>query len=110
VYEALLTANTKPADRVGIIGFGGLGHTAVMYARAMGCEVVVFSSSEDKRADAMALGATEFRILSRNGEAIDATPANINVLLIVGPVMKTLEPYSSLFAVRSSMLASNNFA
>jgi alcohol dehydrogenase (NADP+) len=95
-----LAANTKSTDRVGIVGFGGLGHIAVMYARAMGCEVVVFSSSEDKRADAMALGATEFRILSRDGKSNDENPAKVNVLLIVGPVMKTLEPYYSHFTIR----------
>jgi alcohol dehydrogenase (NADP+) len=98
-----LAANTTPADRVGIVGFGGLGHVAVMYARAMGCETVVFSSSEDKRADALALGATEFRILSRDGKIIDESSSKINVLLIVGPVMKTLEPYFSRFTTLSRL-------
>lgn len=87
VYEALIVAETKPMDRVGILGLGGLGHMAVMYARAMGCEVVVLSRREDKRADAMALGATEFRLLGSDDAKI---PAKISVLLLCGENLSDL--------------------
>ncbi|KAJ4479030.1 chaperonin 10-like protein [Lentinula aciculospora] len=50
----------RPIDRVGIVGMGGLGHLAVQFATKMGCEVVVFSRSESKRTDALALGASAF--------------------------------------------------
>ena len=83
VYEALHAADTKPSDRVGIVGFGGLGHIAVMYAHAMGCAVTVFSSSDDKRADAMVLGATEFCLLS-GSESSPKLTSDINVLLLCG--------------------------
>ncbi|KAF5393029.1 hypothetical protein D9757_001103 [Collybiopsis confluens] len=52
----------RPIDRVGIIGMGGLGHLAIQFAAKMGCHVVVFSGSESKRADALALGAHEFYV------------------------------------------------
>jgi D-arabinose 1-dehydrogenase-like Zn-dependent alcohol dehydrogenase len=45
---------------VGIVGIGGLGHLAIQFAAKMGCDVVVFSSTEDKRAEALQLGASEF--------------------------------------------------
>jgi alcohol/geraniol dehydrogenase (NADP+) len=45
---------------VGVIGVGGLGHLALQYARAMGCEVTAFSSSPSKTDEAMALGAHDF--------------------------------------------------
>lgn len=54
----------KPTDRVGIVGIGGLGHLAIQFAAKIGCEVVVFSSSESKREDAMRLGATEYHVLT----------------------------------------------
>ncbi|KAF8134950.1 chaperonin 10-like protein [Boletus edulis] len=50
----------RSADRVGVVGVGGLGHLAIQFASKMGCEVVVFSGSEGKKDEAMKLGATEF--------------------------------------------------
>lgn len=60
VYGALRAAGVRPAMRVGVCGLGGLGHLAVRFARAMGCEVTVFSGTRDKREDALALGAHHF--------------------------------------------------
>lgn len=50
----------KPYHRVGIVGIGGLGHLAIQFASKVGCDVVVFSGTEDKREEAMKLGANEF--------------------------------------------------
>jgi uncharacterized zinc-type alcohol dehydrogenase-like protein len=49
-----------PGSRVGVIGIGGLGHLALQFARALGCEVNAFSRVAEKRADALAFGAHEF--------------------------------------------------
>jgi D-arabinose 1-dehydrogenase-like Zn-dependent alcohol dehydrogenase len=50
----------KPVSRVGIVGIGGLGHLAIQFAAKMGCEVVVFSGTDNKKEEAMKLGASEF--------------------------------------------------
>ncbi|KAE8352276.1 NADP-dependent alcohol dehydrogenase [Aspergillus coremiiformis] len=47
-------------ERVGVVGIGGLGHLAIQFAAKMGCDVVVFSSTDDKREEALRLGANEF--------------------------------------------------
>lgn len=94
MFEALIAAGTTSLDRVGIVGLGGLGHLAVMYARAFGCDVVVFSGTEDKRADAMALGATEFHVLPKGGSKVDIKEG-VNVLLLCGS-LPDFEPYVSL--------------
>lgn len=47
----------KPTDRVGVVGIGGLGHLAVKFANAWGCDVTAFTSSASKRDEALALGA-----------------------------------------------------
>ncbi|KIW04055.1 uncharacterized protein PV09_04873 [Verruconis gallopava] len=60
VFNSLKVYNVRPTDCVGVIGVGGLGHLAIQFASKMGCKVVVFSSSEDKKAEAMKLGASEF--------------------------------------------------
>jgi D-arabinose 1-dehydrogenase-like Zn-dependent alcohol dehydrogenase len=62
VFNILDMFNIKPTERVGIVGIGGLGHLAVQFAAKWGCEVVVFSATEDKREHATQLGATEFRV------------------------------------------------
>src|SRR5262249_52459304 len=45
---APLAMYAKPTDRVGIGGIGGLGHMAVKFAAAYGCDVTAFTSSEGK--------------------------------------------------------------
>ncbi|KAF2502874.1 GroES-like protein [Lophium mytilinum] len=60
VFNALRMYDIQPDSRVGVIGIGGLGHLAIQFAAKMGCEVVVFSSSESKREEAISFGATEF--------------------------------------------------
>ncbi|OAP54667.1 hypothetical protein AYL99_11115 [Fonsecaea erecta] len=60
VFNALQFHGVKSTDRVGVIGVGGLGHLAIQFAAAMGCEVAVFSGTESKKEEALKLGAKEF--------------------------------------------------
>jgi len=62
VFNILYTY-VRSTDRVGIVGVGGLGHLAIQFASKMGCDVIVFSSTESKREEAMKLGATEFHAI-----------------------------------------------
>ncbi|EYE96416.1 NAD(P)-dependent alcohol dehydrogenase [Aspergillus ruber CBS 135680] len=55
-----LIEHCKAYERVGIVRIGGLGHLAIQFAARMGCDVIVFSSTEDKREEALKLGASEF--------------------------------------------------
>ncbi len=58
VYNPLQYYNVRPWMKVGVIGMGGLGHLAVQFANKFGCEVEVFTRSQDKEQDALAYGAT----------------------------------------------------
>ncbi|KAI5815154.1 NADP-dependent alcohol dehydrogenase [Pyronema omphalodes] len=60
VFSAIHNYGVKSTHTVGVVGIGGLGHLAIQFLAAMGCRVVVFSSTEDKREEALRLGATEF--------------------------------------------------
>lgn len=84
VYEALDVAGAKPSDRVGIVGMGGLGHLAVQYAKAWGCDPVVFSRDESKRDDAMKLGATDFYVIPLGDDDELKVKDGVNVLLLCG--------------------------
>jgi uncharacterized zinc-type alcohol dehydrogenase-like protein len=63
-YSPLRHWNTRPGDKVGVVGLGGLGHMAVKLAAAMGAEVTMLSTSPAKEADARRLGATGFGLTS----------------------------------------------
>lgn len=79
VWGALSVYNVRPTDRVGVIGIGGLGHLAIQFAAKMGCEVVVFSSTESKREEAKKFGAKEFH--ATNGVTEFKNIKKINHLL-----------------------------
>lgn len=57
VFNPIVQFGVRPTDRVGVIGIGGLGHLALKFLRAWGCEVVAFTSSDSKRQEALQLGA-----------------------------------------------------
>ena len=57
MYSPLRHWNVGPGKKVGIVGIGGLGHMGVKLAKAMGAEVIVFTTSPSKVEDAKRLGA-----------------------------------------------------
>ncbi|KAJ6441342.1 NADP-dependent alcohol dehydrogenase [Purpureocillium lavendulum] len=61
VYSPLKRYGAGPDKSVGVIGLGGLGHFAVLFAKALGArEVVGISRREDKRTDAVDLGCDDY--------------------------------------------------
>lgn len=58
-YSPLRQWKVGPGQKVGVVGLGGLGHMAVKIASAMGAHVVLFTTSPDKKQDALRLGASE---------------------------------------------------
>jgi len=64
-YSPLRHWKVGPGKKVGIVGIGGLGHMGVKLAKAMGAHVVVFTTSDNKTADAKRLGADEV-VLSKD--------------------------------------------
>lgn len=72
--------NVKPTDRVAIVGIGGLGHLAVQYAAAWGCEVTAISSTKTKQAEAESFGAHHF-VTSRDEGAMQARRGSYDFIL-----------------------------
>ena len=60
VFAPFIRQGIKPTDHIAIVGIGGLGHLAIQFARAWGCEVTAISTSADKRDQAAELGAHHF--------------------------------------------------
>ena len=74
------TSNIKPRGRLGLYGFGGSAHIAIQVAIHWGCEVFVFTRSEEHRALAQQLGA------HWTGRAEDDPPGRIDSAVIFAPV------------------------
>jgi cinnamyl-alcohol dehydrogenase len=71
----------KPGMKLGVIGLGGLGHMAVKFGKAFGCEVTVISTSPNKKAEALkTLGADHF-IVSKNKEEMEAAATTLNGII-----------------------------
>lgn len=61
VYSPLKQNGCGPGKTVGVVGVGGLGHFAVLFAKALGADKVIgISRRADKREDALKLGADEY--------------------------------------------------
>jgi alcohol dehydrogenase (NADP+) len=67
-------------SRVAIAGLGGLGHMGVKIAAAMGAHVTVLSTSENKKSDALRLGAHEF-VVTENSSAMHARKDSFDLIL-----------------------------
>jgi uncharacterized zinc-type alcohol dehydrogenase-like protein len=80
VYNPLRTHGVNPASRVGVIGIGGLGHLAIQFARVFGAEVTAFSTSQEKEAEAKALGAHHF-VNTRESRALKDVASSFDFIL-----------------------------
>ncbi len=79
-YSPLKHWQAGPGKKVGVVGLGGLGHMGVKIARAMGAHVVAFTTSPDKRDDALRLGAHEV-VVSRDAEEMKAQAGSFDFIL-----------------------------
>ena len=72
--------NVGPGKKVGVVGIGGLGHMGIKLARALGAEVVAFTTSPAKKADALALGAHDV-VVSRDKSEMKAHRGTFDFIL-----------------------------
>ena len=73
-YHALRSTHAVAGSPVAVLGIGGLGHLGVQFARAMGFETIAIARGEDKRGDALELGAHHY-IDSTAGDVAEALQA-----------------------------------
>lgn len=83
-YSPLHYAGVGKGDKVGIAGFGGLGHMAVQYAVALGAEVTVFDVTEEKREDAGKMGAVRY-VNMNNPEELKELDGTLDFILSTIP-------------------------
>jgi uncharacterized zinc-type alcohol dehydrogenase-like protein len=95
----------KPTFRIGIVGIGGLGHMALKFANAYGCDVTAFTSSASKGDEARSFGAhhivssRDSAALAKIAGSLDMIISTVNVPLDWPAMIGTLAPYGRLHVV-----------
>ena len=87
VYSPL-RRHARSQSRVGVIGIGGLGHLAIRFAHALGCEVTAFSSTPDNQTEARSHGSDLF-VSSTDEAALKAQRESL--YLIIATVNHSLD-------------------
>jgi uncharacterized zinc-type alcohol dehydrogenase-like protein len=105
VFAPFPAFGVKPTGRVGVVGIGGLGHMALQFAAAWGCEVTAFTSSESKSAEARGFGAHRV-VSSRGSDAIRAIAGSLDLLLVTvnvpldwAALLATVAPHGRMHVV-----------
>jgi uncharacterized zinc-type alcohol dehydrogenase-like protein len=105
VFNPIVQLGLQPTDSVGVIGIGGLGHMALKFLQAWGCEVTAFSSNPAKTDEAKAMGANHV-VNSRDPEALKAIASSLDAIISTasadldwGTYLETLRPKGRLHFV-----------
>ncbi len=93
-FSPLTHWGVKQGDKVGVIGFGGLGNMAAKLAKAMGAEVVLFTRTAEKEGEAARLGATA--VLEDDEDALKQHKGSFDFILSTVPAKHDLTPFLPL--------------
>ena len=79
-YSPMHHWGVTKGKKVGVVGLGGLGHMGVKFAHALGAEVVLFTTSPNKKDDALRLGADEV-VISKNADEMAKHAGSFDFIL-----------------------------
>ncbi|MBD2080728.1 NAD(P)-dependent alcohol dehydrogenase [Leptolyngbya sp. FACHB-17] len=96
-YSPLRYHGVTQGKKVGVVGLGGLGHMGVKLAHALGAHVVVFTTSPDKKEDAIRLGADEV-VVSRNSDEMQKHAGSFDFILDTVAAVHDINAYLNLLS------------
>lgn len=102
-YSPLKHWKVGPGKKVGIVGLGGLGHMGVKLAKAMGAEVIVFTTSPSKVADAKRLGADDV-VLSKDEAQMQRYAGKLHFILDAVSAQHDINSYLSQLRVDGALV------
>src|SRR3989442_10519370 len=94
-YSPMRHWGVTKGKKVGVVGLGGLGHMGVKFAHAFGAHVVVFTTSPDKKEDALRLGADEV-VVSRNTDEMQTHAGSFDFILDTVSADHDIDAYLNL--------------
>jgi alcohol dehydrogenase (NADP+) len=94
-YSPLHHWGITKGKKVGVVGLGGLGHMGVKFAHALGAHVVLFTTSSNKKDDALRLGADEV-VISRNADEMAKHAGSFDFILDTVSAEHDINAYLSL--------------
>lgn len=101
-YSPLKHWKVGPGKKVGVVGLGGLGHMGVKLAKAMGAEVIVFTTSSSKIKDAKRLGADDV-VLSKDEQQMARYSGKLHFVLDAVSAHHDINLYLNLLRVDGSL-------
>ena len=108
-YSPIVNNKMQKGQKVGVAGIGGLGHLAIMFAKARGAEVYAFTTSADKVKDILAFGATEAIVvdspdkLKPYEKTLDFMISTIPYDFNVGAYSSVVKPYGEFIQLGVAM-------
>jgi alcohol dehydrogenase (NADP+) len=94
-YSPMRHWGVTKGKKVGIVGLGGLGHMGVKFAHAFGAHTVVFTTSPNKKDDALRLGADEV-VLSKDANEMAKHAGSFDFILDAVAADHDLNAYINL--------------
>ena len=112
VFNPFLEFGILPIHRVAVLGIGGLGHLALKFARAWGCEVTAITSNASKSEQLMAMGAHQVLVGDaargfdmKKAGSFDFILSTINVATAWSSLLQLLAPRGHLVLLGATMEA-----
>jgi uncharacterized zinc-type alcohol dehydrogenase-like protein len=101
-YSPMRHWNVSKGKKVGIVGLGGLGHMGMKFAHAFGAHTVVFTTTPNKKEDAMRLGADDI-VVSRNADEMKKHAGSFDFILDTVSAEHDINQYLSLLRLDGTL-------
>jgi uncharacterized zinc-type alcohol dehydrogenase-like protein len=101
-YSPMRHWGVGKGKKVGVVGLGGLGHMAVKFGRAFGAHVAVFTTSPNKKDDALRLGADEV-IVSRDANEMQKNAGSFDFIIDTVSAHHDINAYLNLLGVDGNL-------
>ena len=96
-YSPMRHWKVGKGKKVGVVGLGGLGHMGVKWSHAFGAHTVVFTTTPNKKEDALRLGADEV-VVSRNADEMKKHAGSFDFILDCVAAPHDINAYINLLA------------